>query len=62
MKQWYGTELSKEEAEIFREYLLKQGIQYEASEVYHLIHFECCMTDDEAKSADNWIVENISNE
>lgn len=59
MKQWYGTELTKTEADLFRKYLLEHDIPYEASGAYQLVHFECCMTDDEAKAADEWIVENI---
>ena len=59
MKEWYGTELTKTEAELFKKYLLEHDIPYEASEVYHLTHFECCMTEDEVKDADEWILENI---
>ena len=59
LKQWYGTEMTKTEADKFRKYLREHDIPYEASGVEHLIHFECCMTDDEAKAADEWIVKNI---
>ena len=60
MKQWYGTEMNKDEAELFKKYLRDRDIPYEASGVCQLIHFECCMTDDEAKAADEWIEENIT--
>ena len=62
MKQWYGTEMNKDNAELFRKYLREHSIPYEASEVYHLIHFECCMSDDEVKVADKWIEENVKDE
>lgn len=58
-KQWYGTELSIIVADIFREYLLEHSIPYETSEAYNLTHFECYMTEDERKVANEWLVDNV---
>ena len=40
MKQWYSVELNKEDAEKLRVYLKTEGIYYEPSSCYNLIHFE----------------------
>lgn len=56
-RDWYGTELTKEGAELFKLYLLQNGIYFEASEADNLIHFECFMTDEELYSADEWLEE-----
>lgn len=56
-RDWYGTELTKEGAELFKLYLLQNNIYFEASEAANLIHFECFMTDEELYSADEWLDE-----
>lgn len=40
MKQWYNVELSKEDAEKLKAYLKDNGIYFEPSSCYNLIHFE----------------------
>lgn len=54
-RHWYNIELSKEETPIFREYLRKHNILFEASECYNLIHFECFMTMDEVFAANEYL-------
>ena len=60
MKQWYSSEMNKTEAELFKKYLFKHNIRYEASDVCHLTHFECYMTEDEMLGANDWITKNIA--
>lgn len=59
---WYSVELTLDNAEIFREYLVKAGIKYEPSGCYNLVHFECYMTNDERKAANKYIHEVILKE
>ena len=40
MKNFYNVELKKEDAEKLKEYLKENGIYYEPSACYNLIHFE----------------------
>ena len=56
-RDWYGTELTKEGAELFKLYLLQNDIYFEASEAGNLIHFKCFMTEEELYSADEWLEE-----
>ena len=56
-RDWYGTELTKEGADLFKQYLFQNSIYFEASEADNLIHFECFMTDHELYSANEWIEE-----
>ena len=56
-RAWYGTELTKEGAEVFRLYLLQNEIYFEASQADNLVHFECFMTMPELYSANEWIEE-----
>ena len=56
-RTWCGDYLSKEGADLFKEYLRKHDILFEPSEAFNLIHFECLMTEDELNMANNWIAE-----
>lgn len=56
-RDWYGTELTKEGAELFKLYLLQHDIYFEASEAGNLVRFECFMTDKQLYSADEWLDE-----
>lgn len=56
-RDWYGTELTKEGAELFKDYLRLNDIYFEASQAGDWIHFECFMTDEELYSADIWLTE-----
>lgn len=57
---WYSVELKLDDAEIFREYLVKAGIKYEPSSCYNLVHFECYMTGEERKAANEFLQKGIT--
>lgn len=52
--KWYGWTLDKKSAEEFRGYLIEKGIQFEPSECYSGVHFECKMTECELYFATQW--------
>lgn len=54
-RTWYSVELKPDHAETFREYLIKAGIKYEPSSCYNLVHFECYMTREECKAANEFL-------
>lgn len=54
-RTWYGVELDEGTAEIFRHYLRERGIRYEPSSAWNLIHFECYMTNEERKAANDFL-------
>ena len=54
-KEWYSVELDEDTAEIFRHYLRERGIRYEPSSAWNLVHFECYMTNEERKAANDFI-------
>lgn len=54
-KKWVNTELQREIAGRFKEYLRDMHIKYEASECGDLIHFECYMCEDEIPKANAFI-------
>ena len=39
-RTWLNTEITTEEAEILKDFLDENDIEYETSEAYDLIHFE----------------------
>lgn len=59
-RTWYSVELKLDDAEIFREYLVKAGIKYEPSGCYNLVHFECYMTKEERKAANEFLQKSIT--
>lgn len=58
---WYGVELTVDNAEVFKYYLRENGIKYEPSSCYNLIHFEAYMTNEERKAANNFLQEMVNN-
>lgn len=58
-KEWYSVELSKEDADEFKDYLISHSIEYEPSEAYSLIHFECLMDTDELYLANKWLLGDV---
>jgi len=58
-RAWYGVELTKEKAEIFKEYLREKRIKFEPSECYNLIHIECYLSLDELHTTHNWMERNL---
>lgn len=57
-KVWYSIDMTKEKAEKFKLYLRDHDIQFEPSECYNLIHFECFMTEKELDLANEWLEKN----
>lgn len=55
MKSFYSVELNKEDAEKLKEYLKVNGIYFEPSSCYNLIHFEVKMDDAELKMVNNFL-------
>ena len=53
--KWLSTELPKETAGKFKEYLRDMHIKYESSECFDLIHFEVLVTQRQAELADAFI-------
>lgn len=58
MKTWYSIELSKENAEKLKAFLKENGIYYEPSSCYNLIHFEIKADEAEAEKV-NAFLENL---
>ena len=58
MKTWYSVELNKENAEKLKAFLKENGIYYEPSSCYNLIHFEIKADEAEAEKV-NAFLENL---
>ena len=54
-KRWLNTELAKDEARRFKEFLRDSHIKYETSEAGNLIHFECLMDNLEKTRANDFL-------
>lgn len=54
-RTWVHTELPRDMAEKFKIYLRDNGIYFEPSEAYNLIHFACKMNRDEMRAANDFI-------
>lgn len=59
LRTWLNTELTKEESEVFKEFLDENDIEYEASECYDNIHFEVNVSAYERIMIDEFISENF---
>lgn len=55
MKKWYNVELPMEDAEKLKVFLKTNGIYFEPSSCYNLIHFEMKMDDAESKLVDGFL-------
>ena len=58
MKRFYSVELNKEDAEKLKSYLKDNGIYFEPSACYNLIHFEIKVNEEELKKV-NGFLENL---
>lgn len=58
MREFYNVELNKDEAEKFKTYLKANGIYFEPSACYNLIHFEIKVDEAELKMV-NEFLENL---
>lgn len=59
MRKWLNTELTTEEAEMLKDFLDENDIEYEASEAYNLIHFEINVNEYEKEAINGFIDENF---
>ena len=55
MKHFYSVELNKEDAEKLKAYLRDNGIYFEPSSCYNLIHFEVKVDDAELKMVNDFL-------
>lgn len=55
MKNFYSVELNKEDAEKLKAYLKANGIYFEPSACYNLIHFEVKVDDAELKMVNDFL-------
>ncbi len=55
MKHYYSVELNKEDAERLKVYLKDNGIYFEPSSCYNLIHFEVKVDDAEFKMVNDFL-------
>ena len=58
MKHFYSVELNKDDAEKLKAYLKAEGIYFEPSSCYNLIHFEVKVDDAELNKV-NAFLENL---
>ena len=59
MRKWLNTELTKDEAEMLKDFLDENDIEYEVSEAYNLIHFEINVNEYEKEAINEFIDENF---
>ena len=55
MKRFYNVELNKEDAEKLKVYLKDNGIYFEPSACYNLIHFEIKVNEEELKKVNGFL-------
>ena len=58
-RTWFNTEVTTEEAEMLKDFLDENDIEYETSEAYDLIHFEINVNDYERNAINDFIDENF---
>lgn len=55
MKHFYNVELNKEDAEKLKAYLKENGIYFEPSSCYNLVHFEMKVDKAEAEKVNKFL-------
>lgn len=58
-RTWLNTEVTVEEAEMLKDFLDENDIEYETSEAYDLIHFEINVNEYEKDAINCFIDENF---
>lgn len=58
-RTWLNTEVTTEEAEMLKDFLDENDIEYETSEAYDLIHFEINVNEYEKDAINCFIDENF---
>lgn len=59
LRVWLNTELDEKEADMLKEFLDENEIEYEALECYDLIHIEINVNEYERQAVEEWMEENI---
>lgn len=57
MKHFYNVELNEKDAEKLKAYLRENGIYFEPSSCYNLIHFEIKVDEAEAEKVNKFLAE-----
>lgn len=57
MKNFYSVELNKDDAEKLKAYLKSNGIYFEPSSCYNLVHFEIKVDEAELKKVNKFLAE-----
>ena len=57
MKEYYNVELNKDDAEKLKVFLKSEGVYFEPSSCYNLIHFEIKMDEAELKKVNAFLEE-----
>lgn len=55
MRTWRNVELNKDDAEKLKVFLKSEGIYFEPSSCYNLIHFEVKVNTEELKKVDDFL-------
>ena len=55
MRKYYNVELNKDDAEKLKAFLKLNGIYFEPSACYNLIHFEIKVNEEELNMVDNFL-------
>ena len=60
MRTWVNVELTRENAQKFRQWCLEEkdkgnGFRFETSGAFNLVHFECLVNEDERRRADAFL-------
>lgn len=58
-KKWYNVELSKENANFFKEYLRVNEIKYKLNCAFRSVQIQCKMDQDELYLANKWLKEYV---
>jgi hypothetical protein len=58
-RSWKNVELEKKEWDVFRPFLKRKGIKYEASGCFNLIHIEALVNDAETQMLNDFMDENF---
>ena len=55
IRVWFHINMTRENADIFKEYLHEKEIYFEPSENYDFVHFACYMTNKERRAANQFL-------
>lgn len=54
-RRWYGADFTKENAQIFNQFLKEHGIQFEPSSAGNIVHFQMNLNMMELVTVNAWI-------